>query len=265
MSNVLLNTFLPALSGQAGGACLSLPLMLAQAESDGTTGNEGGGSLLTRFVDTQLSPTSEYLQHLTGMETVMAVGLMAAGLVFLLLGWKVFKFWVVIDAGFMGWLLGDHLGGLAHGGEGSMPLYGAIAGALLMMILSWPLMKWAVSVMGALAGGQLGYSAWLYITAVAGHQDVAQHAWAGALLGMITLGLLAFVMLRYVVIISTSFQGSMMFISGTLGIVMRYEPFRAKLQPALTGTIHVMPLLIVLTAVIGLAVQMTESKPKKKE
>ena len=58
-----------------------------------------------------------------------------------------------------------------------------IAGALLLGVLSWPLMKVTVSLMGALVGGMAGMLLWGYLFTVAGQPQLAPYAWTGGLLG----------------------------------------------------------------------------------
>lgn len=195
---------------------------------------------------------------------LMAAVLLACGLVYMLQGWKIFKVLVVVNAAVLGAAVGGHIGSLL-GGHNTW-LYMGIAGGLLLAVLAWPLMKYAVSLMGGLVGGVMGYSLWHYVVAMVGQEDLANYAWVGALIGLITLGLLAFIILQAVVTIITSLQGSVMTICGIVAIAMRYGPLRETLETPLRHNSHLVALLIIVPAIIGVAFQysLTGGKGKKK-
>ena len=191
---------------------------------------------------------------------VMAMLLFACGLVYMLQGWKIFKILVIANAAVLGALVGAYLGGMLRGAN--TWLYTGIAGCLLFAILAWPLMKYAVSLMGGLAGSFLGYSLWFYVSHTINRPELMQYAWVGAVIGLITLGLLAFVVLKAVVIIITSCQGSLMTSAGIVALLMKYEPFREGLEMPLRENTHLVALLIGVPALIGIAFQYSAAAAK---
>jgi tetrahydromethanopterin S-methyltransferase subunit B len=196
---------------------------------------------------------------------VMAVVLVACGLVYTLQGWKIFKILVIVNAGLLGAVVGGHVGSVL-GGHNTW-LYMGIAGGLLLAVLAGPLMKYAISLMGGLAGSFLGYSMWHYVVALVGQEDLSRYAWVGAMIGLITLGLLAFIIVQAVVTIITSVQGSVMTICGLVVIVMTCAPTATNsLEESLRRNNHLMALLIAVPAIIGVAFQysLTGKKGKKK-
>ena len=217
-----------------------------------------------RILAFELPSSAEFVQSLTGLSALPAVLLLASGLVYLLQGWKVFKILIVINAAILGAFLGQHLGTLLQGEN--MPLFCGLAGALLLAALAWPLMKFALSLMGGLAGSFLGYGMWHYAANVLGKPHLNEYAWAGALIGLITLGLLSFLIFKLVVMIFTSLQGSIMTVSGILALLLKYPPLHEELRAALTHNMHLLPLLMVVPAVIGFAFQnaAVAQKAKKK-
>ncbi len=209
----------------------------------------------------------DYLIDLGSSEygAVMAMLLFACGLVYMLQGWKIFKVLVVANAAVLGAVVGGKLGMLLHGQN--TWLYTGIAGGLLLAVLAGPLMRYAVSLMGGLAGSFLGYALWRYLADTLGQPDMLTYAWVGALIGLITLGLLAFVILQIVVTIVTSVQGALMTVCGIVALLMKYQPLRDSLEMPLRHNTHLVLLLIGVPAVIGFAMQQTyiAKKARKKK
>jgi len=229
---------------------------LAQKSSD----------LWTKIASFEMPSQIDYVNYLTGMHLAVAVILLVCGLVYLLHGWKVFKILVVVNAGLIGAFAGFHLGA-SLGGQNTS-IFAGIAGALLCAVLSWPLMGIAVSLMGALAGGFLGCGIWIYVAEASGKPAMAQHAWAGGLIGLVALGLLAFVVLQAIVMVFTSVQGAFMVISGAGAVLLRIPSFKSTVYSGLAGSTHLLVLLIGTPAIIGLGCQyaamLKKAKKKKK-
>lgn len=216
---------------------------------------------LTSFVSFEEIPTrAEYVDSLVNLGALQGLVLLALGVVYMLYGWQAFKTFVVINACVIGAFIGAYLGGLAN--TQSMQIIGAVSGMVLLGALALPLIKYAVGVMGAIGGSFLGYGLWHYGASLSGNTAVAQYAWAGALIGLITLGMLAFVIFRESIIIITALQGSFMAVSGALTLVMKVETIEEFLHQHLVTNIHLLPLLIALPALAGLACQHS-SKAKK--
>ncbi len=184
---------------------------------------------------------------------LMAMLLFACGLVYMLQGWKIFKILVVINAAVLGAAVGGHVGTFLRGPN--TWLYTSIGGGLLLAVLAGPLMNYAVSLMGGLAGSFLGYGLWTYVANTFDGGNGAQYAWVGALIGLITLGLLAFVILQAVVTILTALQGAIMAVMGIVALLIKYEPMRENLEGPLRDNVHLAVLLVGVPALIGVAFQ----------
>jgi hypothetical protein len=232
--------------------------MLAQAANSAPV--EPG--FMAQLFSGQCPTQDQFIQSLVDMGSWQGLLLLAAGLVYLFYGWKVFKALVIINAGLVGLLVGYYLGSM---GSGSMRWFGSIAGAVLLAALAWPLMKYAISVMGALAGGALGYGAWAAIASSIGREDLMPYAWAGAVMGLITLGLLAFVILQMTVITFTSLQGAVMAVGGLLCLLMKHDPFRQQITDSLLANPALLPLLCIVPAPIGWAIQHATIRKKTKK
>jgi hypothetical protein len=206
-----------------------------------------------------------FISALEQVSLLPAVLLVASGIVYMLYGWKIFKMLVVINAILLGAILGSHLGGLLRTPE--MPLYMAIGVGALFAMLAWPTMRYAVSIMGGLAGCLLGYGVWQYAAHATDNLEMTRYGWAGALVGLVFLGLLAFIMFRVAVISWTAFQGAMMSVAGLVALLMKHQQFHGDLHAALVSNIHLLPLLVGVPAGIGFIYQdatMVKKTRKKK-
>src|SRR4051812_31197022 len=111
--------------------------------------------------------------------------LLLAGLIYLLFGLYCYKLLLTANAlicgAYLGALIGDKCGNSAAG---------AVVGGFSAAALTWPLMKYAVALMGGVFGALLGASVWR-----AFGLD-PQFAWAGGLSGLIFCGMLSFLLFR---------------------------------------------------------------------
>jgi len=208
-----------------------------------------------------------FVDGLTDLHIVAGILFVIAGIVYIFYGWKIFKTLVILNAAILGAVAGSHLGALIQ--KPNMVVYMAVAGGLIFATLAWPTMKFAVSIMGALAGSVLGYGVWKYVVHALSKPDMTIHAWAGALIGFVILGMLAFVLFRVAIIAWTSFQGSMMCVMGILSLLLKYDYVAGGINDALTSNIHLLPLLIAVPTGFGFILQdaalLKKEKKKKKK
>ena len=229
--------------------------MLAQASADvGVFGKLTSGEFPTK---------ADYVRDLAGLHEVWAVLLITLGVVYLLTGWQTFKALVVANAVALGAVAGSFVGGLTDGKNLALP--GGIAGALLFGVLSLAVTKGAIGVMGALAGAFAGYGLWSYAANLAGQSTLAQHAWAGGLLGLVTLGLLGLVVYNAITMIFSSLQGAVMGISGLLALLLKPYGMPERLQGPLAENIHVLPLLFGVIALLGFSLQYIAATKKARK
>jgi hypothetical protein len=156
-------------------------------------------------------PLGSFWGYITSLNFLEAVTFISFGVVCLFYGWRVFKVLVVISFGLLGLGLGIVLGDKIQGTESQM--WGGLIGLGLFAALSVPLMRWAVCVLGAVAGGLITSGVWF----AAGLSD--RYIWAGALMGMIAGGMVAFVQLKVAVMLFSCLGGSMLMVSGLLALL----------------------------------------------
>jgi hypothetical protein len=196
-----------------------------------------------------------WCQH---MGPLTATLLVLAGVVYLLFGVYAYRTLVCVNACVAGAYLGALLG--ERGGNATA---GALVGGFVATAITWPMMKYAVAVMGGVFGGLLGASIWR-----ATGLD-PQFAWAGGGMGLIFFGMLSFLLFRGSVMMFTSLQGSVMLVFGLLGLIYKYQDVAPKINASLTDKTFLLPLAILVPATIGLIYQQTQygaagAQPAKK-
>ena len=166
------------------------------------------------------------------------------GVVFLMFGWYMYRALVTLNAALFGAYIGAFIGSRTNDA-----LAGALIGGFTGASLTWPLMKWAVAVMGGMLGAMLGTSLWRAFNLE------PEVAWAGGLCGLIFFGMLSFILFRGSIIMYTSLQGSFMLIFGILGLVYKYQSIAPMLTQNMTARSFLLPSAIFVPAVFGLIYQ----------
>ena len=251
-------------------------MMLAQAEKS----EEVSTGLLRLFdyVRTFHFPTrAEFVSDLERMVNaqagqaqtgvLQAVAFVLVGVVFLLFGYRYFKALVIINAAAIGALCGMYIGTrTGSAGVTSMPVLMGLAGAVLLGVLAWPTIRYCVCLMGAMAGAVVGMGLWNFAGNALGLQDAGQYAWAGALVGMVAVGMLAFVLFQTCVMVFTSVQGALMVVSGFCALLLAPAlGLRESVSPALQDNPYLLTLLVGVPAVLGFAFQHAKERAKVKK
>ncbi len=213
-----------------------------------------------------ISSPQGFIEQVDKLDEITALALILAGLVSLFWGWRVFKILIVANAAIVGAAAGAYLGQEFRRQAGdNIVIFAALAGGLVMAAVAWPLMKYAVSIMGGLAGSVIGYGAWHYGVTLTNRSELAEHAWVGALIGLILLGLLAFLIFKTVVMVLTAMEGSVLAVAGLANLCLKYERISDDVRTQLTQNPNLLPLLIPVPAVIGFVMQYAASAKKAKK
>ena len=182
-----------------------------------------------------------------------AMLLLSVGVVYLLYGWRIFRALVVISFGFIGMFLGmlsaDKLSTNDHA-----LMWGGIIGMALFAAIAVPLMKWCVSVLGAMAGGILTSGIWIAL----GLSDA--YLPAGFIVGFIAGGLISFIMLKVSVMLFTSLGGSLITVMGLLALLYQYDVRVSNPMTFYTYNLILthqwfLPLAIILPTIAGMLLQ----------
>jgi hypothetical protein len=215
------------------------------------------GKTPSNLDNTELEYGSKYVlrvldyiwQQATTMTWLQAVLAISFGVIVLMYGWRIYKTLTVIGFGIVGLYVGMWIGGkLNH------ELMGSIVCAILFMALALPLMRWAICVLGAVAGGIITAGVWHAFN------QPQEFVWAGALIGIITGGMLSFIIFKIAVMLFTSFSGAALVLMGAFALIYRYETFvldppTARLDDLYYNQHWFLPLLIAGLTAFGIILQ----------
>jgi hypothetical protein len=192
-------------------------------------------------------PLDTFWNYITTINQVEAVTFVSFGLVCLMYGWRVFKILVVISFALLGLFIGisvtDKIVGLNN------QLAGALIGMCLFAILSVPMMRWAVSILGAVAGGILSSSIW-YASGL-----TEKYIWAGAMIGMVAGGMISFIVFKIAVILFSSLSGAGLIVVGSLALLYLNPSTSARLEEIIFVKKWFLPTLLLAPTLIGLVMQ----------
>lgn len=215
-------------------------------------------SAFSRF-DTLAHP-SKLVSTLGQMSIVWAVVFLIAGLVCLLNGYRLYKWVTIVLALAIGAFSGYYLGKQIHGEY----IVAACLGALLA-VGCWPLMKYAVALMGGIAGAFLGANAWGAAAGLAKDAATQAHVadtyWVGALMGLLICGMLAFILFKLTIVLFTSISGATIAMIGALALILQVPPWRESISNWSHNAHQViLPMLVIVPATIGLILQHTRGE-----
>jgi hypothetical protein len=228
-----------------------------------TTGAESTATAAAE--QTQIIPVDWIYEQVTTLTWFQAVIAISFGMVYLLYGWRIFKVLAAISFGLLGLRAGMWLGN-----QLGNQLWGAVIGTILLAIVAVPLMRWAVSILGAAAGGIFACGIWY---ACGLPQD---YMWAGAISGIIAGGMISFVIFKWSVMLFTSMVGAAITMTGLLALLYQYEltttppaqTSQATDLSRLNDLIHnhnwFLPVMLLVPTVIGIIVQnkLVKDSPK---
>jgi hypothetical protein len=198
-----------------------------------------------------LPQQSQLLQDLTSAQIFFPIALILIGGLLMSFGFKAYRWIVLLNFVGLGWWLGSQLyviflnNETAERGSDDLAIVASVAGAVLMGVIAWPLLKWSVAACGGLVGFAIGMVVWAYCG------QPVNMAWAGGLVGLVVLGMLSFVLFKTTVILFTSIEGAALFVLGTCALLMRYAPWEKQVASSVSKPILI-PMVITTIAAISL-------------
>jgi len=199
-----------------------------------------------------LPTVQDWLNWVWQREPIVGLWLILIGLALMLIGWRIFKLVVVVTFALFGaWLAGQWTANVWINGVL------AVLGAVGLGLVSWPLMKYAVAVLGGAAGALV----LVWLVAKVTSQTAAILIAAGA--GFAALAALSAVMFTHVVIFVTSLQGGLLIATG-LAVAARFSStLFAHVQALAQQNWLFLPLLIVTPTVVGVCLQLADLQRKE--
>lgn len=195
----------------------------------------------------EIVPMEQIWSHITSLSLLEALTFMSFGAVCLFYGWRVFKMLVVISFSMFGLLLGLTISNKI-GGESNNPLLGVLA-AVVLGIVSMPLMRWAVGILGAIAGGILTAGVWYAC------KLPEQYIWAGGLVGLVAGGMISFIIFKIAIMLFSSLGGSGLMVVGILALLYLYPQTTEQVQELFFGPKWFLPVALLIPTILGLLVQ----------
>jgi len=203
-----------------------------------------------------LNYPQELVDTLSQLHVVWAAILIVLGLIAIINGY-VWRSWIVMIIAF---LIGIEIGGWV---SQSMAVSAVVAGSIgiLVAIIAFPMMKHAITIVGALAGAFVGANVW---TALGQPPDAYL---AGELIGFILFGMLAFLAHNIVTIMMTCIVGSVMMVLGGLALMLQVSGWQQGITDSLQSNTIIIPLITLVIAVFGFVIQQgaASSAPAKQQ
>jgi hypothetical protein len=194
----------------------------------------------------QVVPIDVIWQQITSLDKLEALTFISFGIVCLFYGWRVFRILVAISFALTGLFVGIYTNSVLIGGN---EVWLGVLCMILFAILSIPMMKWGVCLLGAAAGGVITGGGWLAI-------DLPQqYIWAGALVGIIAGGMISFIVFKAAVMLFTSLGGSSLITVGTLAILYKYLGAAEKVEELVVTCQWFLPVVLTLSTVVGIILQ----------
>lgn len=187
-------------------------------------------------------------EQVTTLSWLQAVIAISFGTVYLLYGWRIFKVLVVICFGLVGLFAGIKIGS-----RFDSEIFGGIIGLSVLAGISVPLMRWAVSLLGAVAGGILTSGVWYAF------ELPEKYILAGAIIGIIAGGMISFIIFKIAVMLFTSLGGGALIVTGMLALFYHYESIQEPPTESVKAMLYnhhwFVPVLLLAPTFIGIIVQ----------
>jgi len=167
------------------------------------------------------------------------------GAVCLFAGYRWHKAVILVLALLLG-AAGGHVLGERIGVAGMVT---AISGAALFGVLAWPIMRYTVALFAGIAGAFCGANVWSAVG-----QAPEQH-YIGAMIGLLVLGMLAFIAFRMVIIAFTAVGGASLLVLGSLGLLLRIDAWRPGIVDSMADNPLVAPIIAGSLMIFGIIFQ----------
>ncbi len=182
-------------------------------------------------------------EYITSLGLLEALTFISFGAVCLFYGWRVFKILVMISFGLLGSAAGVIISNKITGENN--PLLAVVLG-VVMAIISVPLMRWAVGILGALAGGLITSGLWIAC------ELPGQYWWAGGLVGIVAGGMISFIVFRIAVMLFSSLGGSMLIVTGFLTLLYLYPQTTEQVKEFFYGPKWFLSAALTVPTIIGI-------------
>jgi len=201
-----------------------------------------------------LVPIDFIWEQIIALNLVEALTFICFGVVCLLYGWRIFKILATISFALFGLFAGIQLNKLLIGGN---QIWLGIIFMAIFAFLSVPLIRWAVCILGALAGGILTGGIWFACNLP------EQYIWAGALIGLIAGGMISFIIFGIAVMLFSSLGGSALMLVGILALLYIYPQTTEQIEELVLTKSWFLPAALLVPTAAGIFLQNKFAKGAK--
>ncbi|UCF00401.1 MAG: hypothetical protein JSV82_04880 [Planctomycetota bacterium] len=198
-------------------------------------------------IEETIVPIDLIWEQITSLELLEALTFISFGAICLFYGWRIFKMLVIICFGLLGLFLGMFISEKVNGDAN--PVIGALIGLVVMAVLSVPLVRWAVCILGALAGGLLTSGIWFAC------ELTEEYMWAGALIGLVAGGMISFIIFKAAVMLFTSLGGGGLIATGILALLYLYPQTTEKVEELVFTQRWFLPVALLVPTTVGIIIQ----------
>lgn len=191
-------------------------------------------------------PIQLFWEQVTMLDKVEAATFISFGVIWLFYGWRIFRILVTISSALAGLSLGIWLNRILIGGN---EVWLGIIFMALLALFSLPMMKWGVTILGAVAGGILTGAIWIAV------QLPEKYILAGAVVGIIAGGMISFIVFKIAVMLFTSLGGSVLVLMGVLALLYKYLDTPDKVQEWVFNLKWFLPAALLVPTAIGIFLQ----------
>ncbi len=187
-------------------------------------------------------------KQITSLGLLEALTFISFGAVCIFYGWRIFKMLVVISFALLGLVMGITISDKISGGNNH--LLGGLIGLGVMAALSVPLIRWAVCILGAVAGGILTSGIW-YACGLS-----ERYIWAGGIIGMVAGGMISFIVFKIAIMLFSSVGGSALMVVGFLAVMCnQHVGWKGPVQVLVLNNNWFLPVALFVPTVVGIILQ----------
>jgi hypothetical protein len=205
-------------------------------------------ALLEKIFDKRwdlLTRPQDLTASLENLGVVWAMIFVVLGTICVFAGYRWHKAVILVLAllagGAAGRMLGEQIG--------VTTLVTGISGAALFGVLAWPILRYTVALFAGIAGAFCGANVWSAVG-----QPPEQH-YIGAMIGLLVLGMMAFIAFRLVIIAFTAIGGASLLVLGSLSMLLRLEAWRSGIESSLVEHPLAIPVIAGSVMVVGIIFQ----------
>ena len=167
--------------------------------------------LLTITIQHFAAHYAAMLQSWSELFWIWDIALICIGLVFLCSARRSYRAFIMANCAALGWYLAMFLAHWSWIAGATAALIGTVLGVLLV-----PMLRLALFVLGAIAGGAAGVALWHVF------KQPPDYRWVPAILGVLVLGVAGLYIFEACAVIICTLEGAVMIVIGSSGMIMRY-------------------------------------------